>query len=250
MALLGHNELTSQWWVTPWGVTVMLSTRAECIIQGYQKWDQGSNKLLWNQHFRADPRFVSSQWETALLCNNVSHWLGTSLESTLGFAVQNICCIWSGWYPTLYGPYFHEETWKDIFLHHSSTMKRCKLFKFTPKEVRDVHMAYSLTAADDLVMKGAKASATIILTQVCPEFSPERLTHCPLDKMVVNLGIFEMIFMAQDVSIVNSVNSLWPKLIPTRVNIGSRSLQIWPINFLHSIIFQVFNTFDIQMRNQ
>ena len=30
---------------------------------------------------RADSRFAPSQWETALLCNNVSHWLGASLES-------------------------------------------------------------------------------------------------------------------------------------------------------------------------
>ena len=33
--------------------------------------------------FRADSRFVPSQWETTLLCNNVSHWLSASLESTL-----------------------------------------------------------------------------------------------------------------------------------------------------------------------
>ena len=32
---------------------------------------------------RADYRFAPSQWETALLCNNVSHWLGASLESAL-----------------------------------------------------------------------------------------------------------------------------------------------------------------------
>ena len=32
---------------------------------------------------RADSRFVSNQWETALLCNVVSHWLGASLESVL-----------------------------------------------------------------------------------------------------------------------------------------------------------------------
>ena len=32
---------------------------------------------------RADSRFVPSQWETVLLCDNVSHWLGASLESTL-----------------------------------------------------------------------------------------------------------------------------------------------------------------------
>ena len=32
---------------------------------------------------RADSRFTPSQWETALLCNDVSHWLGASLESAL-----------------------------------------------------------------------------------------------------------------------------------------------------------------------
>ena len=32
---------------------------------------------------RADSRFVPSQWETALLCNDVSHWLGANLESAL-----------------------------------------------------------------------------------------------------------------------------------------------------------------------
>ena len=32
---------------------------------------------------RADSRFVPSQWEKALLCNDVSHWLGASLESAL-----------------------------------------------------------------------------------------------------------------------------------------------------------------------
>ena len=34
--------------------------------------------------FRAYSRFAPSQWETALLCNDVSHWLGASLES--------VCC--------------------------------------------------------------------------------------------------------------------------------------------------------------
>ena len=32
---------------------------------------------------RADSRFAPSQWETALLCNAVSHWLVASLESAL-----------------------------------------------------------------------------------------------------------------------------------------------------------------------
>ena len=32
---------------------------------------------------RAHSRFAPCQWETALLCNDVSHWLGASLESAL-----------------------------------------------------------------------------------------------------------------------------------------------------------------------
>ena len=33
--------------------------------------------------YRADSRFVASQWEMALLCNDVSHWMAGSLESVL-----------------------------------------------------------------------------------------------------------------------------------------------------------------------
>ena len=39
---------------------------------------------LYRANFiRADSRFVPSQWETVLLCNNVSHWLGASLQAAL-----------------------------------------------------------------------------------------------------------------------------------------------------------------------
>ena len=34
----------------------------------------------WNRDFY---RFTPSQWKTVLLCNDVSHWLGTNLESAL-----------------------------------------------------------------------------------------------------------------------------------------------------------------------
>ena len=37
----------------------------------------------WGRSTRADFRFAPSQWETTLLCNDVSHWLGTNLESAL-----------------------------------------------------------------------------------------------------------------------------------------------------------------------
>ena len=33
--------------------------------------------------YRADSRFAPRQWETALLCNDVSHWLGANVDSAL-----------------------------------------------------------------------------------------------------------------------------------------------------------------------
>ena len=43
--------------------------------------------------FRADSKLGPSQWETALLCNDISHWLGANLESTLMLSVTrgHIC---------------------------------------------------------------------------------------------------------------------------------------------------------------
>ena len=39
---------------------------------------------------RADSRFAPSQWEMVLLCKDVSHWLGTNLESALLCAWQQV----------------------------------------------------------------------------------------------------------------------------------------------------------------
>ena len=42
-----------------------------CVVQ--------STGIIGNESYlRADSRFGPSQWETVLLCNNISHWLGTS----------------------------------------------------------------------------------------------------------------------------------------------------------------------------
>ena len=41
---------------------------------------------------RADTRFAPSHWETSLHCNDVSHWLGASLESTLDYCLLLIVC--------------------------------------------------------------------------------------------------------------------------------------------------------------
>ena len=57
---------------------------------------------------RADSRFVPSQWETVLLCNDVSHWLGASLESTL-----------PGWGLLSQFPPFHYFSNFATFLKHT-----------------------------------------------------------------------------------------------------------------------------------
>ena len=41
------------------------------------------NPTIPTRSSKADSRFAPSQWETALLYNDVSHRLGTSLESDL-----------------------------------------------------------------------------------------------------------------------------------------------------------------------
>ena len=52
-----------------------------------QQWRQALTEPMMTQvnevYIRADSRFAPSQWETALLCNDVSHWLGANLKSAL-----------------------------------------------------------------------------------------------------------------------------------------------------------------------
>ena len=70
-------------------------------------WVPGHLQPQWHEQLaylkclnvRADSRFVPSQWEMALFWNDVSHWLGASLESapnvmlfTRGISVVIISC--------------------------------------------------------------------------------------------------------------------------------------------------------------
>ena len=47
-----------------------------------RQWDMSRDQCR-GISIRADSRFAPSQWKMALLCNNVSHWLGANLESAL-----------------------------------------------------------------------------------------------------------------------------------------------------------------------
>ena len=76
-------------------ITVIYSQHTSCVLcsavadaKGYDAWapvcQTGSiSGQCISSDFRADSRFAPSQRETALLCNDVSHWLGASLESAL-----------------------------------------------------------------------------------------------------------------------------------------------------------------------
>ena len=80
------------------------------------------------QQYRVDSRFVPSQWETALLCNDVSHWLGTSLESaphyvlylqckndSLNDRMTSICkenYSWMSWQHS-----YQDRTWTSNYIH-------------------------------------------------------------------------------------------------------------------------------------
>ena len=59
----------------------------------------------WN--IRADFRFAPSQWETALLCNDVFHWLVANLESALNYHFRS-------WYTLMYAKI--SLTWDKQFI--------------------------------------------------------------------------------------------------------------------------------------
>ena len=62
-------------------------------------WSTVFENVIFCIYFSADYMFAPSQWDMALLCNGVSHWLGINLESALyvnngGNTLQTIP-IWS-----------------------------------------------------------------------------------------------------------------------------------------------------------
>ena len=49
--------------------------------------------IFYGIYNKADSRFVPSQWETVLICNDVYHWLDASLESALYKMSDWLICI-------------------------------------------------------------------------------------------------------------------------------------------------------------
>ena len=88
--LLSGLSLESRW------IQKYISTFREIIDYGC---DTSSNDLL--VMLRVDWSFEPSPWEVALIYNNVSHWLGVSLESALnaisGMTWNNKLMFWKCW---------------------------------------------------------------------------------------------------------------------------------------------------------
>ena len=140
-------------------------------------------------YYSADSRFAPSQWETALLCNDVSHWLNASLESALfhcsTYVVQTDSCHWI--------PISHFRycdlcySFIQIRLHHlymltlvKETKNIMDLFAFCiisqhwevvgsrdplPLQMMHLCIIVNTMAADDLAVQGAMASAAMVLPQ-------------------------------------------------------------------------------------
>ena len=51
------------------------------LISGWVSW--AGTRPVHSCHIRADSRFAPSQWDTALFCNNISHWLESALHIVL-----------------------------------------------------------------------------------------------------------------------------------------------------------------------
>ena len=118
-----------------WGLMYAMGIKCTCtcmlvsvdlihIFQGH--WPE----KVATMYLRADSRFVPSQWETALLCNAVSHWLGTNLS--LG-GCNPVFASWLG-----------KQSWR-ISAHeiHQSITRNCKQEQ---KETKAQNREYLMTS--------------------------------------------------------------------------------------------------------
>ena len=59
---------------------------------------------------RADSRFAPSQWETVLLCNDISHWLGASLKWAL-ILTEMWCWKWNHEWTAFWHYWYQDMCW-------------------------------------------------------------------------------------------------------------------------------------------
>ena len=76
--------------------------------------------------YRADSRFVPSQCETALLCNDVSNWLGASLDLAL-----HLCHVRTWWSKcvNIHVYFIGSGKWWHWFNIHLNLFETCSIHK-------------------------------------------------------------------------------------------------------------------------
>ena len=57
-----------------WNTVLLYILDIQAVCPGFTH----KRQAYWYMHNRSDSRFAPSQWETVLLCNDVSHWLSRS----------------------------------------------------------------------------------------------------------------------------------------------------------------------------
>ena len=84
-----RDKKQSRWMMMSWQLNAVCTTVP--FVGGIHQ-----SLVYTSQRGRADFRFAPSQSETALLCNDVSDWLGASLESTLqrDSNMRLLCFLW------------------------------------------------------------------------------------------------------------------------------------------------------------
>ena len=142
---------------------------------------------------------MPSQWETAWLCNDVSHWLDANLESALGiiglapkhFMNHEYMCSWQSNWPTKNIKYVknksklrHLIAWKCTWKHCLSwdccaLISEIQYFTLISLSTGDpicssVHAVFALTACEI----GDRKTWTLDVELTCP--NPDTLKYKPL----------------------------------------------------------------------
>ena len=86
------NHYLNQWWSGIDGSVQDCSISIDNTLELLQYCPKTLICVTQHLWVGADSRFAPSQWETVLLCNNVSHWWGASLEAALW--VTGTCIMW------------------------------------------------------------------------------------------------------------------------------------------------------------
>ena len=78
------GKTTSLYWIRAQFAIARINFQIPCHVVKllHHVWSLGTCKFLLRMPW-ADSRFAPNHWETALLCNDVSHWHGASLKSAL-----------------------------------------------------------------------------------------------------------------------------------------------------------------------